>query len=99
MESFGPVVNLEYSKVHFLTPSIKKNFVTRKNTGIGFCEFCDQQTAEQALKMNNKKVIDGRPLRIDNPDGGKKGKTTSVLSHFVSSRLGDRQLLLLFDSG
>lgn len=71
-----------------MTNSIKKDPATGKNTGIGFCEFCDEQTAQQVLKMNNQKVIDGRPLRIDNPDGGKKGKTVTVLYPFyVTSRL------------
>lgn len=37
------------------------------------------QTAEQAKKMNNKKVIDGRQIRIDNPDGGKKGNVIAVV--------------------
>lgn len=30
------------------------------------------------MKMNNEKEIDGRPLRIDFPDGGKQGKKDSV---------------------
>ena len=48
-------------------------------TGIGFCEFGDEQTAELAKRMNNTKSIKGRLLRIDNPDGGKKGVAAAVL--------------------
>ena len=63
---------------------MKKDPVTGQNTGIGFCEFRDKQTAEAARKMNNKKTIKGRLLRIDNPDGGKKGVAAVVwfLFHF-----------------
>ena len=50
-----------------------KKDATGRNTGIGFCEFRDKQTAEAARKLNMKKYIKGRPLRIDNPDGGSKG--------------------------
>ena len=49
-------------------------------TGIGFCEFGDEQTAELAKRMNNTKSIKGRLIRIDNPDGGKKGVAAAVLS-------------------
>ena len=57
---------------------MKKDPVTGQNTGIGFCEFRDKQTAEAGRKMNNKKTIKGRLLRIDNPDGGKKGVAAVV---------------------
>ena len=62
-----------------LTSSLKKDDATGLNTGIGFCEFYDKQTADEARKMNNKKSINGRAIRIDNPDGGKKG-TAAVVS-------------------
>ena len=40
------------------------------------------------MKMNNEKEIDGRPLRIDFPDGGKQGKKDSVcIAFWISSRL------------
>lgn len=52
---------------------MKKNEKTGYNTGIGFCEFYDKETADYARSMNNKKSINGRSIRIDNPDGGKKG--------------------------
>ena len=57
------------------------------------------QTAEQAKKMNNKKVIDGRQIRIDNPDGGKKGNTSSVLVLLCCSIVAKSELLLLLDPG
>lgn len=57
---------------------LKKDPVTGQNTGIGFCEFRDKQTAEAARRMNNKKTIKGRLLRIDNPDGGRKGVVAVV---------------------
>ena len=62
--------------------SIKKNPKTGKNSGIAFCEFYDARSAEEARKMNKKKSIDGRPLRIDYPDGGKKGNTSAVLAAY-----------------
>ena len=58
--------------------SLKKDDATGLNTGIGFCEFYDKQTADEARKMNNKKSINGRAIRIDNPDGGKKGTAAVV---------------------
>ncbi|CBK24645.2 uncharacterized protein [Blastocystis hominis] len=71
-------------KVREIMESIKKDPKTGKNKGIGFCEFLDQQTAEQAMKMNNEKEIDGRPLRIDFPDGGKQGKKDSTTRSYCS---------------
>lgn len=59
---------------------MKKDPTTGLNTGIGFCEFRDKQTAEAARKMNNKKSIKGRLLRIDNPDGGRKSVKGVVYS-------------------
>ena len=85
MESFGPIASLE----------LKKDPSNGLNTGIGFCEFCDMQTAEQAKKMNNKKVIDGRQIRIDNPDGGKKGNTSSLNRSYCSYLTQDDAYRLL----
>ncbi|KAK8825961.1 hypothetical protein WA556_003692 [Blastocystis sp. ATCC 50177/Nand II] len=63
LQSVGTIVNLD----------LKRDPTTGLCTGIGFCEFADEETAELAKRMNNKKSIKGRLLRIDNPDGGKKG--------------------------
>ena len=71
------ILSVEFGKR--LTSSLKKDEATGLNTGIGFCEFYDKQTADEARKMNNKKSINGRAIRIDNPDGGKKG-TAAVVS-------------------
>lgn len=58
--------------------SIKKDPTTGLNSGIAFCEFVYARSAEEARKMNKRKTIDGRQLRIDYPDGGKKGNTSAV---------------------
>ena len=63
----------------FLVHSLKRDPTTGLCTGIGFCEFADEETAELAKRMNNKKSIKGRLLRIDNPDGGKKGVVAAVV--------------------
>ncbi|KAK8791551.1 hypothetical protein WA588_001556 [Blastocystis sp. NMH] len=76
MQSIGPVFKLD----------LKKDDATGLNTGIGFCEFYDKQTADEARKMNNKKSINGRAIRIDNPDGGKKG-TAAVIPQSFSAAL------------
>ena len=58
--------------------SVKKDDQNVRNTGIAFCEFADQQQADYAKSMNNRKNINGRKIRIDNPDGGKKGTAVAV---------------------
>ena len=64
--------------LHSITCRLKRDPTTGLCTGIGFCEFVDEQTAELAKRMNNTKSIKGRLIRIDNPDGGKKGVVAAV---------------------
>lgn len=78
LQSVGPVIRLEWETRAFITPRLKRDPTTGLCSGIGFCEFGDEETAEMAKRMNNKKSIKGRLLRIDNPDGGKKGVTAAV---------------------
>ena len=99
MESFGPIANLEYCLCISDICRLKKNPLNGDNSGIGFCEFCDARAAREARKMNKKKVIDGRQIRIDNPDGGKKGNTSSVLVLLCCSIVAKSELLLLLDPG
>lgn len=72
--------------------SLKKDDATGLNTGIGFCEFYDKQTADEARKMNNKKSINGRAIRIDNPDGGKKGTAAVVRFVGISESIDSSEL-------
>ena len=58
--------------------SVKKDDQNGRNTGIAFCEFANEQQANYAKENNNKKDINGRKIRIDNPDGGKKGTAVAV---------------------
>ncbi|KAK8830628.1 hypothetical protein WA577_004357, partial [Blastocystis sp. JDR] len=74
LQSVGPVIRLE----------LKRDPTTGLCSGIGFCEFGDEETAEMAKRMNNKKSIKGRLLRIDNPDGGKKGVTAATASSYIT---------------
>ena len=53
----------------FLGGRLKEDPRTGLNSGIGFCEFSDKQTADKARRMNLKKSINGRLLRIDTPSG------------------------------
>lgn len=63
---------------YLLLVSLKMDPTKGINKGIAFCEFVDARSAEEARKMNKKKSIDGRELRIDYPDGGKKGNINAV---------------------
>ena len=81
LQSVGPVIRLEYEMCWFFKGRLKRDPTTGLCSGIGFCEFGDEETAELAKRMNNKKSIKGRLLRIDNPDGGKKGVTAAVCIH------------------
>lgn len=69
LQSIGKVVNFEYNQSSVFRNRLKKHPTTKLNTGIGFCEFKDKQTADEARKLNDKRSIKGRVLHIDTCQG------------------------------
>lgn len=79
LRPIGTIINFEYIRLNIIIFRLKKHATTHLNTGIGFCEFKDKQTADEARKMNDRKTIKGRPLHIDTCQG-KGSVSTNIVS-------------------
>lgn len=93
LRPIGTIINFEYIWKQLIILRLKKHPTTKLNTGIGFCEFKDKQTADEARKMNDKKQIRNRPLHIDTCQGKGTVSIHVVCAKWRKLSIGSNKLL------